>query len=125
MKAKLPRFAGFEDSLNALRGGLKQAQDSLKVLESLEKELLARAKNLSTLPRRLPMAADEKIVASLKSLGLATQSEVKALETQVNSLTDRLQGMEQQLETLKTQLKTSPKTTKTAKVPSSETEATT
>ena len=109
-----------DQTLKNFRKTLQQAQDSLKVLESLEKEVMARAKTLSTLPKRFPLAADEKIVASLKSLGLVTRADLKAMET-------RLEAAETQIQALlaaKTHKATkTTKTTQTSDQPAPEAEA--
>lgn len=71
---------------------LDQAKQSLKILESLEKETLARAKNFV----KIPVAGDskrmtnEKILASLKKLGVATQSEVDTLRLRIEKLEAQL-----------------------------------
>jgi len=86
------------------RKTIQQAQDSLKILETLEKEVVSRAKAFSKLPKRFPIAADEKILASLKALGLVTQAEFTALENrtqlQIGALTERLAAAEAQISTL-------------------------
>ena len=108
----------FDQSMKAFRNTLQQAQDSLKILETLEKEVLERAKAFSRLPRRLPRAADEKIVASLKSLGMATQDDLTTLEERMTLLTERLTAAESQLTAI-AQAKAA-KTARTAKAMSTE-----
>lgn len=76
---------------------LSQAKESLKVLEALEKEALAQIKNF-----KIPSAAERKrltnetILASLKKIGVATQ-------TEVDELRSRIESLEAQIATGKTQ----------------------
>ena len=71
---------------------LSQAKQSLKLLESIEKGTLAKAKDFV----KIPIAGDpkkmtnEKILLSLKKLGVATQSEVDALRLRVEKLEAQL-----------------------------------
>ena len=70
-----------------------QAKDSVKVLEALQREGLARARSIiSQIPARdvAHKLTNEKIVASLKKLGLATRSEVRELEKKVEELATEL-----------------------------------
>ena len=67
---------------------LNQARESFKLLEVLEKETIARAKTFVRNP--LQTKRKEKIFASLKSLGVATRSEVTELERKVELLTQEL-----------------------------------
>ena len=65
-----------------------QAKVSLRVLETLEKETLAKARGFVKLPsaedrKRL---TNERILASLKKMGVATQEEVETLRAEVQSL---------------------------------------
>jgi polyhydroxyalkanoate synthesis regulator phasin len=67
---------------------IDQAKQSLKILETLEKETLARAKNFI----KIPISGDpkkmtnDKILASLRRLGVATQSDVDSLRLRVEKL---------------------------------------
>ena len=67
---------------------IDQARQSLKILESLEKETFARAREFV----RIPLSGDpkkltnDKILASLKKLGVAPQAEVDALRLRVEKL---------------------------------------
>ncbi len=67
---------------------LHQAKESLKILETLEKETLARARNFV----KFPSASDRqkmtnaKILASLKKLGVATQGDLEGLQARVHQL---------------------------------------
>lgn len=72
-----------------------QARASLKVLEALEKETFAKAKTFV----RNPLQAEQKdkILASLRSLGVATRAEVEALEQQVTLLTQELMVLRESL----------------------------
>lgn len=65
-----------------------QARESLKLLELLEKETIAKAKTFV----RNPLGVDrkklkeEKITASLRKLGVATQDELEALRLRMDRL---------------------------------------
>ncbi|MBI3556491.1 MAG: hypothetical protein HY074_09535 [Deltaproteobacteria bacterium] len=70
-----------------------QAKDSVKVLDALQKEGLARARSIiHQIPARdvAHKLTNEKIVSSLKKLGLATRSEVRELEKKVEELASEL-----------------------------------
>jgi hypothetical protein len=62
---------------------LNQAKDSLKVLQTLEKETMAKARTFVPEQRRL---TNEKILTGLKRMGVATQDEVQALSSKIKSL---------------------------------------
>jgi len=67
---------------------VQQAKDSLKVLEMLEKEAVAKAREFVKIPNgadRMKMTND-KILSSLKKLGLATREEVQTLEAKIEKL---------------------------------------
>lgn len=73
-----------------------QARESLKLLESLEKETLAKARSFIKIPlptdhRRL---TNERILASLKKLGVATHSEVTQLKARVEKLEAILENID-------------------------------
>jgi hypothetical protein len=69
---------------------ITQAKESLRILETLEKETLAKAKSFVNV--KIPSAADgrrltnDKILTSLRRLGVATQSEVDTLRARVEKL---------------------------------------
>ncbi len=67
---------------------LNQAKESLKLLETLEKETLAKARTLVKLPipKNTKNLTNDKILASLKKLGLATRAEVDVLRARVDKL---------------------------------------
>jgi hypothetical protein len=72
---------------------LNQAKDSLKMLETLEREALAKARSYVKLPtaeegRKLTNA---KISAGLKKLGVVTKGELKTLEQRIEKLRDFVQ----------------------------------
>ncbi|MEW6057192.1 MAG: hypothetical protein AB1540_11315 [Bdellovibrionota bacterium] len=75
---------------------LSQAKESVKVLETLQKEGVARAKSYVTIsmPSRdeAQRVANEKIIATLNKLGLATRTEVRDLEKRVEELASELRG---------------------------------
>ncbi|MGK5084465.1 hypothetical protein WDW37_14315 [Bdellovibrionota bacterium FG-1] len=68
---------------------LDQARESLKLLETLEKETLAKAKTFVRNPlqaERRKKMANEKILAKFKTMGVATSTEVRALEEKIERL---------------------------------------
>ena len=69
-----------------------QARDSLKVLEMLEKEAMSKARALvkNPIPASQLLMANETIAASLKKLGIASQTEVDALRDRLARLESRL-----------------------------------
>ena len=71
---------------------LAQAKESVQVLEALQKEGMARAKSLLQVPTKdlAQKITNEKVVSSLKKLGLATRSEVRELEKRVEELASEL-----------------------------------
>ena len=78
---------------------LNQARESLKVLETLEKETFARAKTFvkNPLPRGRKSLTNDKILASLKSMGVATRAELVILD-------EKMERMEAEIATLNTLL---------------------
>ncbi len=78
-KKKLDKFVG-------------QAKDSLKVLESLQKEGMSMAKHLVELPvaDKTKKFANEKIVKNLHKIGLATTDEIKELDKRLQELSAEL-----------------------------------
>lgn len=71
---------------------LEQAKESVKVLESLQKEGVNRVRSIlqgssKDLAQKI---ANEKVVASLKKIGLATRAEVRELEKRVEDLASEL-----------------------------------
>ncbi len=71
---------------------LSHAKESLKLLETLEKETLARAKKFvsSPLSQSRRNFTNEKILNSLKKLGVASQDEVNRLKTRIERLEAQL-----------------------------------
>ncbi|MBL7715681.1 MAG: hypothetical protein JNL01_09455 [Bdellovibrionales bacterium] len=73
---------------------INQAKESLKVLEALEKETLAKAKVLVNV--KLPNREETKkltnavIIENLKKLGVATQSEVETLKSKISALEEQI-----------------------------------
>jgi polyhydroxyalkanoate synthesis regulator phasin len=73
---------------------IKQARQSLKILETLEKETFAKAKTFATLASAIPGSGsdaakkmtNDKILSSLRKLGVPTQAEVDALRARVEKL---------------------------------------
>jgi polyhydroxyalkanoate synthesis regulator phasin len=71
---------------------IDQAKQSLKILETLEKETLIKARNFIKIPipgdpRKM---TNDKILASLRKLGVCTQVEVDALRFRVEKLEAQL-----------------------------------
>ena len=73
---------------------LSQAKASVKVIESLQKEGIDRAKNYIHIPSKEARRrfADEKILAGLKKLGLATREEVQELNDRLEDLASELRS---------------------------------
>lgn len=72
-----------------------QARESLKVLETIEKETLEKAKRFVRIPeaevrKRL---SNDKILTSLKKIGVATRSEVNNLESRLEALESQLREL--------------------------------
>lgn len=73
-----------------------QARESLKLLETLEKETLAKARTFVRNPIHVSRKklTNDKIAASLKSLGVATRAEVEQLERKVEALQNELAAIQ-------------------------------
>jgi len=71
---------------------INQARESLKLLETLEKETLAKARSYVKLPNtdERIRATNDKILSSLRKLGVATQTEVDELKARVEDLEAQL-----------------------------------
>jgi hypothetical protein len=68
---------------------MKTARNSLKLLETLERESLAKAKKIVKLKERKRQTnarIQSGLKSSLKTLGLATEAEVNALKVRVAEL---------------------------------------
>lgn len=65
-----------------------QAKESVKVLEALQKEGMARAKSMVHIPTK--DEATEKFIGALKKMGLATRDDVRALERKIEELASEL-----------------------------------
>jgi polyhydroxyalkanoate synthesis regulator phasin len=72
---------------------IKQAKQSLKILETLEKETFAKAKTFASMIPSASSGSDaakkmtnDKILSSLRKLGVPTQAEVDALRARVEKL---------------------------------------
>lgn len=74
---------------------LTQARESIKLLEVLEKETLAKARTFVRNPIRVSRQslANDTIAASLRSLGVANRSDFDKLERKVASLENELQAL--------------------------------
>jgi polyhydroxyalkanoate synthesis regulator phasin len=72
---------------------INQAKQSLKILEALEKETFKKAKTFAS---AIPTSDDakkltnDKIISSLRKLGVPTQSEVDALRARIEKLEAQL-----------------------------------
>lgn len=88
----MPQKIDMKKTKETLDKVLAQAKDSVKVLEALQKEGLARARSMMQMPSAelARQLTNEKVVASLKKLGLATRSEVRELEKKVEELASEL-----------------------------------
>jgi polyhydroxyalkanoate synthesis regulator phasin len=71
---------------------LTQARESLKLLETLEKETIAKARTFVRNPIKLnrKQLTNDKIASSLKSLGVASRTEVEQLARKVETLENEL-----------------------------------
>lgn len=77
-----------KDAQEMVLKAFSQAKDSLKLLEALEKEAVAKAKNYVKIPNaeETVKQANEILVSSLSKAGLATTAEVAALEARIAAL---------------------------------------
>jgi hypothetical protein len=76
------------DAKTTIEQVISQARDSMKVLGTLERQTLAKAKSFVKIPsakerRRL---TNDRILSGLKRLGVATQAEVDTLNGKVRAL---------------------------------------
>lgn len=71
---------------------LDQAKGSLKFLEMLEKEALSKARGFVKIPsaEERSRMTNDKILSSLRKLGVATQAEVDELKGRIEALETRL-----------------------------------
>lgn len=67
---------------------IQQAKASLKLLETLEKQTIQRARTFvkNPLPKHRKRLTNEKILTSLRSLGIASRQEVRELAERVQKL---------------------------------------
>jgi hypothetical protein len=74
---------------------LTQARESIKLLEVLEKETLAKARTFVRNPIRVSRRSltNDTIAASLRSLGVASRSELEKLERKVATLESELHAL--------------------------------
>lgn len=83
-----------ENAKSRMRQVFNQAKGSLKILEALEKDTFAKAKQIV---RSIPTGANrkrltnDKIALSLHKLGFATRAEVETLEARIIKLEAMLQ----------------------------------
>lgn len=92
----------FKKTKETLEKLLAQAKDSVQVLEALQKEGMARAKEFMNSEKASQMAND-KLVSTLKKLGLATRTEVRDLEKKVEELASELRGQISKVQRTKSQ----------------------
>jgi hypothetical protein len=81
--------SGFNKTKQKVSEVLNQAKESLKILETLEKETLAKAKSFVKMPKlskKRKQLTNDRILQSLKKIGVATHSEVQALEKRIHQL---------------------------------------
>ena len=71
---------------------MKSARNSLKLLETLEKESLAKAKKIVKLNER-KRQTNARIQSSLKTFGLATQAEVNELKGRIAALEKTVESL--------------------------------
>ena len=79
---------------------LTQARESIKLLEVLEKETLAKARTFVRNPIRVSRQSltNDTITASLRSLGVASRGELEKLERKVTTLEKELDALRAALE---------------------------
>lgn len=82
-----------------------QAKESVKVLELLQREGMAKARSMMPSPEETLKMTNEKIVSTLRKMGFATRDDVRQLERKVDELASELRG-----QLLKLQKKTGSKT---------------
>lgn len=73
-----------------------QAKASLKVLENFEKETLAKAKTFVKIPvsrNSKTLTTNEKILASLKKVGVSTQDDLASLRLRIEKLEGELASL--------------------------------
>lgn len=87
----MPQQFNFKKTKETLEKLVAQAKDSVQVLEALQKEGVARAKEYIN-SEKASQLANEKLVSTLKKLGLATRIEVRDLEKKVEELASELRG---------------------------------
>ncbi len=72
---------------------LNQAKESLKLLEVFEKEALAKARTMIPDAQTRKRMTNDRILASLKKLGVVTRSEVETLEARIAKLESDLAAL--------------------------------
>jgi polyhydroxyalkanoate synthesis regulator phasin len=72
----------------------QQAKESLKILEVFEKEAVAKVRSFVKLPSAIDRKnlTNQRILASLQNIGVATQADLKVLEAKVERLEMALQS---------------------------------
>lgn len=68
------------------QGVFQQAKDSLRLLQTLERETMAKAKTLVKNPIDHKRIGRERILMTLRRIGVGTQSELDALKARVEKL---------------------------------------
>lgn len=98
----MPQQFNFKKTKETLEKLVAQAKDSVQVLEALQKEGVARAKEYIN-SEKASQVANEKLVSTLKKLGLATRTEVRDLEKKVEELATELRGQISKVQRAKSQ----------------------
>jgi polyhydroxyalkanoate synthesis regulator phasin len=72
-----------------------QAKESLKLFENFEKETIAKAKTFVKIPisGNPKTITNDKILASLKKIGVSTQSELDSLRLRIEKLEGEIASM--------------------------------
>jgi polyhydroxyalkanoate synthesis regulator phasin len=72
-----------------------QAKESLKLFETFEKETLAKAKTFVKIPisGNPKTITNDKILTSLKKIGVCTQSELESLRLRIEKLEGEIASM--------------------------------
>jgi hypothetical protein len=78
----------FSQTKRKVSNAIQQAKESLKILETLERESFAKIRSLFKIPtpEERKRITNERILASLRRIGVATQSDLDRLNAKVERL---------------------------------------
>lgn len=99
----MAKYSGISKTKQKVAEVFNQAKESFKVLETLEKETFAKAKSFIKMPnaKERKRLTNDRILHSLKKLGVATHSEIAALEKKIQSLEMELSSQKESHNELK------------------------